>query len=236
MSQLFSFSNDIVGLTWSGYVRVSLSFVGIVLNTVNIGVFMSPKLKDISYKYMLVKSAVSWAYLAFTLSTEVVSYCVNCSWSLTYAARVYSVAISIFFLSCLALFRTLIDIIISLNTYFILINKDWNRRKYTSVILLSILFIVANVYNIQKPFSFTIIKIPFQQNAFINVNNQFGQSEFNTILLIVQTVFRIFLSVVLLSIINVANLIRFRKRFKHRIIHVGVATNLTSKFFFSDSS
>lgn len=221
-----------VGFTWSGYVRSSLSIVGLILNTINIGVFLSPKLKDTSYKYMLAKSLVNWSYLAFTLATEFISYCVNCDWSPTFMSKFFTIAVGVYFLSVLSLYRTLIDITISVHTYLILINKNWNKQ-YTYLLVLVGLFIFAAVFNIQKPFTLTIIQIG--PNSFMYVFTQYGLSDLNRILLSVQTLFRIFLAVVLLSIINLANLVLFRRRFKNRTI--GTLTSIepipTGSFHFS---
>lgn len=213
----------VVGFTWSAYVRSSLSLVGLILNTINICVFLSPKLKDTSYKYMLAKSFVNWSYLAFTLATEFVSYCMNCDWSPTFMSKFFTIAVGVYFLSVLSIYRTLIDITISVHTYLILINKNWNK-KYTFLLVLMGLFIFSAVFNVQKPFSLTIIQIG--PNSFMYMFTQFGLSDLNRVLITVQTLFRIFLAVVLLSVINLANLVLFRRRFKNRAI--GTLTSIGS--------
>lgn len=218
------------GFSWSGYVRISLSLFGFFFNTINIFAFLSSILKDTSYKYMLAKSVASWIYLALTLTTEFIAYCVNCDWSLSYLSKFWTIAIGVYFLSCLAFFRILIDITLSLYTYLILVNKTWTK-KYIYLVILVGEFVFSILFNLQKPFTYSVIQAP-GQSGFANAFTQFGQSDFNKILNIFQSLFKIFLAVILLAIINMANLILFRRRFNDRVIGtVSNLTNQTSSFF-----
>lgn len=233
MSQATTPASPIVifsGYSWSSYVRSGLCIIGVVLNTINIIVFMSSKLKDPSYKYMLSKSAANWAYLALTFANEIICYCVNCAWSSSFLSSFFTIAVSIFFLSCLAVFRILIDLAISLHTFLILKNKG-SSRKYTYLLIILVLFVASIVYNLQKPFTLTIIPIP-GRNLFTFVFTPFGLSEFNRILNISQTMIRIFLAVVVLSAINTANLVLYTRRFKNRVNGAaGLTANLNGKIF-----
>lgn len=215
-----------IGLTASSYVKIVISVFGMLTNLVNIIVFLSPKLKDVSYRLMMSKSVANIVYLAVAFELEIVVNCVNCAWSGSFISVWDNIAFGIYFLSCLAVFRILIDIAISIYTYCILINKPYNRSL---ILVLVILFVVSLLYNLNKVFMLTALQLPNQK--YILMLTSFGLSYASQVIQIVTTVFRIFLAVVVVSLINLANVIKFSKRFKSRVFSIDDSTKNSSMYF-----
>lgn len=225
----------VTGFTWQNYFRFCLCAFGIVLNTASICAFLSLSLKETTYKYMLAKSIIGWFYMVTTLITETTTGCATCDFASTYASRFLSVYVGIYVASCLAIYRILVDITISLQIYTILINKEWNK-KYTHLVVLAALLVFSILFNFQKLFVINIVQLPGRSDAFIYTFSLFGLSEMNRILNLVQSLFRIVTSVVVLGLINFVNMVLFKRRYRNRAIGTGVTTihvksSINMKFF-----
>lgn len=224
---LFDMSS-FTGFTWSAYTRMSLCFVGMIANTINIAVLVNPKLKDISYKLMLAKSTSNLAYLGFALTTEIISYCSSCPWSTYYFSSLFFIIGGIFAPVTLTMFRILIEIALSIYTYCILINKPWTR-KYTYLWILIGCALFSIAFYLYKCFYFNIKQVP-GMNIFYIASTALYLSEANKVLSIVQTLLiRIILAVVVVPIINFWNLILFRKRFQNHILPNNSTNSTISK-------
>lgn len=219
--------SSFTGFTWSAYTRMSLCFVGMIANTINISVLVNPKLKDISYKLMLAKSASNLVYLGFALTTEIVSYCSSCPWSTYYFSSLFFIIGGIFAPVTLTLFRILVEIALSIYTYCILINKPWTR-KYTYLWILIGCALFSIAFYLYKCFYFNINQVP-GMNIFYISSTALYISEANKVLSIVQTLIRIVLAVVVVPIINFRNLILFRKRFQNHILPNNSTNSTISK-------
>lgn len=215
------------GLEWSRYVKITIDIVGIITNIINISVFLSPKLKEPSYKLMLFKAVSNLIYMSLALETEIVSYCRNCAWTGSYFAMFNTTILFIFLASFLHLFTILIDVALSVFTYCILINKPWPSGKYIYIWVSIGLFVSSFGFYAPKMFMFTIYSIP-GTGKFAYVYSDFGNSTFNRVLVIVQNFSRVFLAVVVVSVINVMNVVKFRKRFKTRVFRSSTVNS--SKF------
>lgn len=204
---------------WTGYVRASLGLVGVLTNAINIGVFQSPKLKELSYSFMLGKSIGNFFYLAIAFTNEFLVNCLNCLQLLNFASAVYLIAINAFLLNMFSFFRTQLDLIIAFHTFCLLYNKRWTSKIPTSAIFLIIIFI-ATAYNAYKIFMFWILQMPDRDQVFI-MYTDFGLSYVCKMLLVVQSFIKIVLTSVLFPVINLINLVLFRKRFENQLIPSG---------------
>ena len=202
-------------IKWDGYVRGSIDLFGIFSNLINILVFLSPRLKDTSYKLMHVKAVSNLVYFLIAFETEILTFCVNCAWSSSYAAGFNYCYVYIYFSSCLHLLTIAIDVVLSVYTYCILINKPWLGR-FTFLWISIALFAVSLGFYGQKPLVFAIYPIGNTGN-FYYTYSAFGASTTNKTLQIVQSFTRVFLAIVVVTVINVFNVVKFSKRYKGKI-------------------
>jgi hypothetical protein len=215
------------GFSSATLAAISICALGTFTNIINVLVFINPKLKDLIYKYMLVKSLSNLAYLALSFANQFLNACVLCSWTVTYWANVYYFVSGLYIQSCLIVFRVLIEIVISIHIYSILINRVWlNKVSYKLICI--ILLIVSLVYYAQKPFACLITLIPNTTFYYV-AYSQFGLTRTNYVINIVQGVVRVFLTVVVLTILNAINVNKFRQRVKIQNVNVNVSLNQPSQ-------
>lgn len=203
--------SDYIYLTWDLTFRLVVLGIGIVTNIINIAVFVNPRLKDDSYKYMLTNSVTNFFYLTITFIGVLLYNCTYCPSSQTYASVVFSIGLIFYVSSCLAIFRIVVEIALSVRTYLILTNKNYERISYRQII--PILFVISMLYYGQQPFIYDIVELrgPSGQVLYGSRTNLFGNSSFAKILVIVQFSVRIFLAVVVLSTVNSLNVFEFKK-------------------------
>lgn len=226
-SVLISRTLSAYGFSWPDYLAMALTSFGILSNLVNIAVFFSSSLKDITYHYMLVKSVVNLAYLLFSLLNEFFIYCALCPQTFTYFASLYATAISFYLNGSLAIMRILIEIAISTRIFTILINRVWlNRVSYR--VIISTIGIFSIVFYLEKPFCFEIVYLA-KYNIYYLAYTSFGKSRLYTIMSLAQEMIRMMLTVVVLTIINVLNLVHFRRRFKSRRVRAGMRPSLPTQ-------
>jgi len=208
--------SDYSYLTWDLILRLVVLAIGMLTNTINIAVFLNKKLKDESYKYMLSNSITNFLYLSVTFIGVFLYNCTYCPSSQTYGAVIYSIGIIFYFSSCLAIFRIVVEIALSVRTYLILTNKSFERFNYKNI--LAILLFISLLYYGQQPFAYGVGELsgPEDQVLYTAKANQFGNSPFAKTLIIVQFSVRIFLAVVVLSTVNCFSVIEFKKKLDAR--------------------
>lgn len=211
------------GLIWQGYVCLVICTLGVFTNAINVAIFFNSRLRDSRYRLMMFKSLSNLVYLFLTALTQLFTYCFNCSTSQLYFSVLFTIAISLYFLSCLAIFRILLEILIALNTLCTLSNRPW----FVSIsykILASSAFLISLVYYANKPFGYYIASAPATVSYLNHTNTtggvvyfraltSFGFSSTYTALSMTQQFVRVFLIVVVLTTINVCNVLAFKRWF-----------------------
>ena len=184
----------------------------------NIAVFTMSKMKDSSFKYMLATSVSDFFYSIFELVYFLI-LCDDCKLKTKYFSQIYKFLIDDYFTSSLAIFCILVDIVLSIQRYFILINKPFVQKSLHKWVLL-FLFVIAIIYYLPVLFIKKIIlvlNLTTNRNETVNeydlVSNDIGKSLFGKITPIVLLLIRMLLSTVLLVFINFLNAFEFRKRF-----------------------
>lgn len=210
------FSIDIFFLLPIGFICI----LGVTFNSLNITVFLNPKMKDPTFKYMLAMSISNLFYNGF-LSYGIALYCSECSISKTYGTQVFVIFIDHYLTSCLAIFSNLVEIILSLQRYFILTNNIYSKNiSYRWAI--SIIAFISFVFYLPSLFSDKIAETVYFNNNnttiyYTVVPSEFGKSTTAVHIGIAWSVIRIILSSIILSSINILNVIEFRKLYKKRI-------------------
>lgn len=203
------------GFNWQNYLAVFVSGFGLFTNLINIAVFSNRRLKDTNYRYLFSKSMANLFYLSFSFLNEFFKNCTGCDSTKTFFANLYVITITSYLAYCLAIFRILVEVTLSIRTFCHLENNFAWFNKIPYKFTITTLFAVSLLYYAQKPFAYVILSVSSEENSYYTVFNDFGKSETFSILSIVQQAVRIFLAVVLLTLINAVNLIKFRKRFNN---------------------
>lgn len=225
---------------WYYLIISIINALGFILNCLNISVFLNPKMKNITFKYMLNTSIADVIYLG-CLSYNVMKYCTACPLYNTYYTQFYIAYENDYFTSCLAIFVIMTDIVISIERYLILKKMSF-LRKISYKWITSILLLVSFIYYLPIIFFRDIITIKtnttslnttFIQISYIAVKNTLGLSNFGRVMPIVLTVVRLFLGIVLLTVINSFNTYELRKRIlskKHRNLNSNIFIFFNNNF------
>lgn len=209
-----SFGNTTYGFAWQNYIYMVVTSFGMLTNIINVSVFIQIKQKDVRLKYMLWKSLGSFFYLAFSFMSEFFSGCTNCPSTKLYFAVFHSIYFVIYLSSCLALFRILIELVLSLSTFSILIGRNW-FAKIAPQIILVIIGIVSLAFYSPRFAAYTILMEPLTNEYYIGVT-RFGQSNAFKVISISQSLVRTFFNVIVLGLVNIFTLIQVKKWFRVR--------------------
>lgn len=119
---------------------------GLVSSLINTAIFMNPKLKDKTYAYLSIHSAVETAYIFQILILEI-RYCDSLC-ELSISQSYFSVFIEqysdLFLTSSLALFNIMIEIILSLLRLFVISNKSYcSALKNSSIYFISVVCLLV---------------------------------------------------------------------------------------------
>lgn len=207
------------------YFKMMATLFGTLTNTINILVFLSPKLnKDMnSYKFMLVNSCATVLYLSLAFSSAMFVSCTSCSTYGTYFAAFFTAYIgSGFCFNTLSYFRILVELTLSITTFYMLTNRsNWFIRASFRSVLISLLVISILIIT-HLLFNFTVAADLSKTTNSINITyyayktTDFGNGVGKD-LSIVAILFRLTLAVIVLPIINILNVIEFRKRLNQKI-------------------
>ncbi len=216
---------------WGYLVIPAICVFGFLTNLTNIAVLLNPKMKDISFKYILATCLSDLLYLALE-GYSFIELCSDCPLYNSYFTQVYIIFIDNYFTSCLAIFSIFTDITLSLIRYSVLKNKVF-LKSISYYLVIGFLFVLALIY--YTPVLFFKHIIPIQQHNNNNnltitlidkysaVKNQLGLSLYGKITPIILSTIRIILAMFVLTGINIMNAFEFRKRFTNRIQNEGLA-------------
>ncbi len=199
--------------------RTVLCLFSTITNGICIAVFLSPKLKDVSFKYMLAQSISDFIY-SFSLSFQILYFFPIDKVRFSLASQLYSIAIFSIVTSALAIFYILIAIWISLQRYLLFKNKKLLENiSYRKII--SFLLLLSFFYYFPAIFQNRIVIInnnSTQSNDtfFSTEETDFAKSSMGKILYIFLEGLRIFLNSMLLPFINVLTMIESKKRLRKK--------------------
>jgi hypothetical protein len=208
------------------FVTKSLPFVampiicvfGMVTNGLNAAVFMHPRMKDASFKYLLFMSLTEMVYLGMNVMLFV-TYCDECHITRTYATQVYLLISREFLSRSFIMFNILCNIFLSLQRYMILKNRAY-MKSTSHIYLISFLFVFSLIYYLPV---FSLRRISLIQNDSNNnvttsdeyrlENNEFGSSLEGKLVLTLLQSFRFFIGSLVLGFFNFLNIYELKKRF-----------------------
>ncbi len=212
---------DFISGTYPYLIFPLLCIIAVITNSLNVGVFINPKMKDTSFKYSLCIS-ISEVFYAGISTLIFVTFCNDCQINKSYLVQVYIIYQALI-ARTLALFCVFCDIVLSIERYMILKNKKFLKLHWHKYVIFSLL-VISFLFYFPLHFSKEIIPIynnnttnmTLIDNSYKLVSTDFGKSIIGKILLINASVFRLFFGSILLTIINVMNLYEFKKRYQNR--------------------
>ena len=234
-------SYSIHGIYYVGFVA---SIFGSLTNILCVLVFIHPKLKDSTFKFMLADSVVDLGILVIS-GINVTLTCGNvCMKNYnSYIGQVFSLWFVNYFARSLAVLNILIEIFVSLQRLMLIKNKRF--LKDASVIkVLVILTVISFIYYLPAFFSQKIgqtysplvflpnsTKVDMSKSRIIyfGTSTEFGTSQLGKLMIVVLTIVRIFFATVVLLSINILSALHFRRHIKKKSI-MSQKSNITSKY------
>lgn len=194
--------------------------LGLITNALNIAVFLHPKMKDVSFKYMLIISISNLVY-SVLMSPIMFLFCNGCSLNQTYAAQ-YIRIINYYFLSFfLQYFISFCELLASFHRYLILRNSSIGH-KFPHKLVVSILFLFSILIHLNELFGNKIVQTNYHLNgSFVNTvytteRGVFGLSTIGKIIPSIQATLKTIISTGLLTAINIGIVYEFSKKIKKR--------------------
>ena len=205
-----------MSLSWYMYLNPIISSFGAISNLINVIIFLNPKLKNQTYRLMLIISIANFFYLFFC-AFQIISDCGDCIISKSYLSKLYDLCIGDYLSSCLAIFIIFIEITISVKRYMILSNS----LRFQTI---PINFIIIILFSISILFYLPVLYLKNVQEINANsttnemvyklIPSEFGKSSFGKSIPIILASIRLFLATIVMSTLNILTTIKFRKRLK----------------------
>jgi len=209
---------------WGYLIIPAICIFGFLTNLTNIAVLLNPKMKDISFKYILATSISDLIY--YDLILESYSFfvlCTDCPLHNTYFTQFYDFIIFDYIIPCMAVFCILADITLSLIRYSVLKNKNYIQSK-NFYLVIGFLLVMSFLFYSPVLFFKKIIPIQVINLTEITLTTDYTQEKTNlgftlyaTITPILLQTIRGLLAMFVLTGINIMNVIEFRKRYSKRI-------------------
>jgi hypothetical protein len=207
---------------WGYLIIPAICIFGFLTNLTNIAVLLNPKMKDISFKYILATSISDLIYLILE-SYSFFVLCTDCPLHNTYFTQFYDFIIFHYIIPCMAVFCILTDITLSLIRYSVLKNKNYIQSK-NFYLVIGFLLVLSFLFYSPVLFFKKIIPIQLINLTEITLTTDYTQEKTNlgftlyaTITPILLQTIRGLLAMFVLTGINIMNVIEFRKRYSKRI-------------------
>jgi len=213
-----------------------------ITNGLNIAVFLHSKMKDESFKYLLAKSISNFLY-SILMIYSMILYCEECSINKTYASQLYRIMINYYITSCLAIFGHLCEIYVSVYHLLKLTNSSLHSLIPYKINFI-VFFVLSVLIYLDELFLYDIMQTKVflnqtqvywnQSQAYLNQSqiylnqNQinviystektaFAKSTLGKLLPSIQAMLRVFITTILITILNVLIVYHFHKRFNKRV-------------------
>lgn len=206
---------------WSTMLNGSIYILGTLFNLICILVFIHPKLKDSTYRFMLANSVAEFCYTlicAFIMYMYCGPMCSQNTTSL--AAQIYFVWFIEYFTSCLAIYCILIEIYISIKRYLLIINKRILERLSNGLVIL-VLGVISLIYYapilfIYKIESYQVVVNNQTQTYYTTMSSYFGQTEIGKLIPTILSSVRAILVTIVLLIINIVSSLAFKRHMEKK--------------------
>jgi hypothetical protein len=223
------------------YVFFFVSLFGSILQLTNIIILCSIKWTCSSYKYMLANSINNFLYLIGSVIFNIAWCGFTCDYMTEdFIYIIYKYVIVDYLTSCMAIFNILIQIYLTIQRLFLVLNRKFTYQLNTIYVFAILIFISLLFYS---PMLFIQqVNITEGSNFSNNTNktisysivpSDLGKTIFGKTMLVVMPVLRIGLATIVLPVLNIIKLIFFRKYFqrKHMVLKSDISNIQTGKIF-----
>ena len=131
---------------WWTFILPAICLFGLFTNLVNVLVFLKLKSKNPIYKLMLTNSFSNFIYSFICFFVFMMRCGRYCSLQHLYWVKLYEKYLFYYFTSVLGFFNILVEIVIAIQRYFIVANKNFTKRVKTRTIILGLFLISLVVY------------------------------------------------------------------------------------------
>ena len=188
-------------------VYFGITTLGIILNSLNITVLRSGKLKDKTFKYFMIISVADLVYMCiFNLDSLMKIFQLQ----FTYIEQLFQLCFINYFTSCLAIFVILVDLINALNRCFICRNKYYFQNLNIQKVI-TVFIVFSTVAYLPEILSKEIV---FNQNKLIYdlATSSWGNSNLYRLLIFLTWTSRMFICSFMLTVINLYTMVLLIKR------------------------
>jgi len=204
---------------------------GVLTNSLNAVVFIHPKMKDISFKYLLIISLSEIFYLGIE-SMKPINDCDECKINKYFSYQIYYVYFTDYLSRGIALFIILCEILLSIQRYMVLLNKEFLKPNSLYYFVLGLFLISGAIY---LPIAFRKRIVLIENSNTSNISsvqgykhelNEFGQSSTGKTMFVVITLMRASLGSVVIFSLNILIWYEYNKR-KRRQEIIQINNNLS---------
>lgn len=202
-------------INYNEYAFAFLSLIGSITSIINILVFLNNKLNDPVFKYYLTKSFLDFFY-AFSLTFYPLIGCgtiCNQLYGTLLTTHLYNIIIVNYLTSSCAIIVIFIELFVSVQRLFIILNKSWLMNANPKYVL-TILIILGILY--YSPIIFVQRIIEIDINEYQVEYTEFGNSYVGRLIPLILSSIRLVLASIVLLLVNLITLFHFRKHIKKK--------------------
>lgn len=193
-------------------VECSIAIFGLITVTINISVFAKLRLKDTTYKFLLVEAFLDFVYLTSLGLSTFFDCGMPCAFNkTTYISRLYSLVFDDFLTSSIAINNISIEIFLSIQRLFIMSNRPF-LESIPFAPTMACISLVALAYYTPVLFLKKIVALAGDQYDL--VSTYFGQSNLGLCVPFVLSAIRLVLVTICLFTVNFITLAKFKKHIK----------------------
>lgn len=207
--------NKEILIRWEEYFYSAICCMGAFTSLLNITIFLNPKLKDPIYKFYLTSSVIDLMYTVILANALFLSCGTVCDdlRGTNYSNKFYWLFFDDYLTSCFAINNIIIELFVSIQRIIVLSNQNCFRNLKPTIVL-PIIACIALIY--YSPVLF-LKEIVTNESLFRNStgfsleNTKFGNTTVGRIFPVVLASIRLLIASVVLFILNLFTLVKFRK-------------------------
>lgn len=209
------------------FIQPIICFYGMIANILNIFVFFDKSFENVTYKYLFANAISNFFYLLNCFFLFVARCGVYCNFTNTLLSQIYLYIFYNYLKGIAAILTILIQIIVCFQRLTILFRFNlFNFSNFKLSIFILVLF--STIF-----YSPMILTKKIKENHSLSglitysvISNDFGIRKLGKILIIIVSVFRGFISLAILLVLNMLLVYKFRMHMKKKIFLKRGSTNL----------
>jgi hypothetical protein len=194
--------------------HMSLCLIASVTSLVSSGMFLNKvTFKDPTYRLLLAECLGDFLYSSLTACTIILFRMYGFSWPM----QVYFYVVYDYLLSCLAIDTILIELYLSVQRLFILLNRAYCLKSFPSVLVVLVVHLTGLVYYVPCLFLETVVQINISNESssstlLLSFNkSSFATTPLGSLVMPVLSLVRLALSTLVMFPINLITLYEFKK-------------------------